>query len=370
MKCPGCGYESFDLLETCKHCGAPLVASVARAPADDPATTCWACASSRSAPASLRRRCSTTTRSRSERTDLDAATLISPAPAPSEDDGGPPFGSTTTFSRTRPRPRGPDAVPAPPTGPIRAASGRRPARICPGRPSLFPGADRGAEACGEPIIDRDDEVPERYWAPEVAGLGRRALALLVDQSLLLALLGVFFLGALAGAATQRPRHGFAPGRRRFAGVGPALRAARRAAQPRLLQLLSRVHGPHAGQGAGRHRGPNRRRRRPDLGPGDPALARCGPRPGVRRRRHLLGDFRAAPARLGRSDFRNGGRPAAAGTRRRGFPPLTVATREGSTRRHGWNPSGDGAGWTELRRPVHIDNPRGPRVPCVRCSGPR
>lgn len=47
----------------------------------------------------------------------------------------------------------------------------------------------------EPIIDRDEEVPERFWAPEVAGLDRRALALLVDQSLQLAILGVFFLGA-------------------------------------------------------------------------------------------------------------------------------------------------------------------------------
>jgi uncharacterized RDD family membrane protein YckC len=48
----------------------------------------------------------------------------------------------------------------------------------------------------ESIIDRDDEVPERYWSPEVAGLGRRALALLADQCLLLAVLGIFFLAAL------------------------------------------------------------------------------------------------------------------------------------------------------------------------------
>ena len=25
MKCPGCGYESLDLFETCKHCGPPPV---------------------------------------------------------------------------------------------------------------------------------------------------------------------------------------------------------------------------------------------------------------------------------------------------------------------------------------------------------
>ncbi len=51
-----------------------------------------------------------------------------------------------------------------------------------------------AAAPGEPIIDRDDEVPERYWAPEIAGLGRRALAFVADQSILAVLLGLFFLG--------------------------------------------------------------------------------------------------------------------------------------------------------------------------------
>jgi uncharacterized RDD family membrane protein YckC len=46
-----------------------------------------------------------------------------------------------------------------------------------------------------PIIDQDEEVPDRYWAPEVAGLGRRAAALLVDQAVIAAILGAFFLGA-------------------------------------------------------------------------------------------------------------------------------------------------------------------------------
>lgn len=54
-----------------------------------------------------------------------------------------------------------------------------------------------AAALCEPIIDRDDVVPERYWAPEIAGLSRRAIALLVDQSFLAAVLGLFFLGAFA-----------------------------------------------------------------------------------------------------------------------------------------------------------------------------
>ena len=55
--------------------------------------------------------------------------------------------------------------------------------------------DQPVDGGGGPVIDHDEEVPERYWAPEVAGLGRRALALLVDQALLLAALGFFFLGA-------------------------------------------------------------------------------------------------------------------------------------------------------------------------------
>ncbi|MHB8834522.1 MAG: RDD family protein [Candidatus Methylomirabilia bacterium] len=61
---------------------------------------------------------------------------------------------------------------------------------------VLPGEEHGHPVDLEPIIDRDDEVPERYWAPEIAGLGRRALALLVDQLLLAAVLGIFFLGAL------------------------------------------------------------------------------------------------------------------------------------------------------------------------------
>jgi uncharacterized RDD family membrane protein YckC len=61
---------------------------------------------------------------------------------------------------------------------------------------VFPDEELGSPADVGSIIDRDDEVPERYWAPEVAHLGQRALALLVDQCILAAVLGVFYLGAL------------------------------------------------------------------------------------------------------------------------------------------------------------------------------
>ena len=66
----------------------------------------------------------------------------------------------------------------------------------PGPAFSFAGEEPVGDAGGETVIDRDDEVPERFWGPEVAGLGRRSLALLVDQALLLAALGAFFLGAL------------------------------------------------------------------------------------------------------------------------------------------------------------------------------
>jgi hypothetical protein len=48
-----------------------------------------------------------------------------------------------------------------------------------------------AHAAGDddqPVVDRDDEIPDRFWAPEIAGLGRRAAALLVDQAILALLL--------------------------------------------------------------------------------------------------------------------------------------------------------------------------------------
>jgi uncharacterized RDD family membrane protein YckC len=61
---------------------------------------------------------------------------------------------------------------------------------------VIPDEEQDSPADVEPIIDRDDDVPDRYWAPEVAGLGQRALALLVDQCVLMVVLGIFFLGAL------------------------------------------------------------------------------------------------------------------------------------------------------------------------------
>ena len=79
MMCPGCKAESFELLETCKVCGTPMVAS---------------------------RRMTREIRAAGggelpEMLDQDAievgeddlaGALDSPAPDPASDDGGPPFG--------------------------------------------------------------------------------------------------------------------------------------------------------------------------------------------------------------------------------------------------------------------------------------
>jgi uncharacterized RDD family membrane protein YckC len=53
-----------------------------------------------------------------------------------------------------------------------------------------------AAAAVVPVIDREEDRPRHCSAPEVAGLGRRGAALLADQAILAAVLGMFFLGAL------------------------------------------------------------------------------------------------------------------------------------------------------------------------------
>jgi len=204
MKCPGCGYESFDLFETCKHCGSPMVATTVAPDASpiDPAADLpgLRLEAERSVPGLWvpgRRRRRTTPGIRVDRggdfvempdddalaigeADLDGA--LTAGPAAVEDYGGPPFQiDDDLFMERRP---GAPAVP-----------GRAPGTDLPGPAFAFPGEEPGTEAGVEPIINRYDEVPERYWAPQLAGLGRRALALLVDQSFLMAVLGIFFLGA-------------------------------------------------------------------------------------------------------------------------------------------------------------------------------
>ena len=219
MKCPGCGYESFDLLETCGRCGAPMVAAdvVPGAPPVDPADDVLSLRFEPDRPAPGlwvpgRGRRRTTPGIRVDRgvdfvemldddalevgeDDLDRELAVGPGSF--EEDGGPPFRiDDDLFVEHR---TGAADVPggAPGSAALADQGGfwKMAGADLPGPAFALPGEESGTEAGGEPIIDCDDEVPERYWAPEVAGLGRRALALLVDQSFLMAALGIFFLGA-------------------------------------------------------------------------------------------------------------------------------------------------------------------------------
>lgn len=65
------------------------------------------------------------------------------------------------------------------------------------------GAEFPAEAV--PVIDRVEEIPEQYWAAQGARFPRRFAALVADQALLAALLGLF----LCGGALALRREGIA-----------------------------------------------------------------------------------------------------------------------------------------------------------------
>ena len=259
------------MLETCKRCGAPMAGSrVRRAlpaldPADGPAGVALRAGALR-APASgsraTRRRPGGPRQAQRARRGLrrDARRrrdrgrgggsrhgVRRAGPVPSTMTTACPFGSTTICSRDGSR-GSRRARRQPPTGPIRAAAGRRSRRSARAGLRSPPGSRR--EAGGEPIIDRDDEVPERFWAPEVAGLGSaRALALLVDQLAVCWPCSGSFSSARSRRCVSTASTRTAPGRRRLAGVGPALRAARRGAQSLLFQ--SSFTGPRAARRARR-----------------------------------------------------------------------------------------------------------------------
>lgn len=190
MKCPRCGTENRERFEACRHCGLPLAANEAALPppANDPEEDL--------------------SRLRFEPEPSGVEELDDALEVGEEDFGGPRsdshgfteagddplfridddlfagYGSVTSEATgsevSLPHPEGWSVLGADLTVPAPALADEK----------------RGAPHEVEQIIDRDDEVPERYWAPEVAGIGRRALALLLDHVLMLAILGLFFLGAL------------------------------------------------------------------------------------------------------------------------------------------------------------------------------
>lgn len=235
MRCPGCGYVSFDILETCTQCGAPMVASgtrgapeAARGPATETAgdglpddlqslrleTPAGGATTGR--PDVARRRRPRPARAERVRSAGGEASVALPAAdalpvgdedlqevlargtaASAERDDGPEFRIDEELF--------PDAAPVSwaersegaPLALEPAGGGEWSSPLPdPDGPGLLL-EEEGSGWEGAPIIDRDEEVPERFWAPEVAGLGRRGLALLVDHALLGALLGVFFFGACA-----------------------------------------------------------------------------------------------------------------------------------------------------------------------------
>lgn len=220
MKCPGCGRESRNLLEACERCGAPMMATAAAPgpqpvdPADDLLGLRFE--PERSAPGQWlpghrRRRAAPGRRSEGGgefvgmlddaimvgEEDLDAP--VAAAPGSVADDCGPPFSIDDDLFAGLGAALSEASSPASGSADGAGHGGSYPAcgADLPGPAFALSAGPPGEQACGEPIIDRDDEIPERCWAPEVAGLGTRALAVLVDQSLLLLVLGAFYFGALA-----------------------------------------------------------------------------------------------------------------------------------------------------------------------------
>lgn len=219
MICPACGSTSLERLETCRRCGAPMAASAMGLPSGarqqvprDPGGDVLelrlepeVSSPRRRGPAGARRRPAPGEARGGdfvEMLDDDAIEvgegdldMALPGFHPVEDDGGPPFRiDDDLFAGCGLGLGGAPDVAASLAG--QGASCASPAAELPDPAFALFDEESGIAAGSEPIIDRDGEIPERYWAPEVAGLGRRALALLVDQALLAGSLGVFFLGAL------------------------------------------------------------------------------------------------------------------------------------------------------------------------------
>lgn len=191
MKCPRCGYSSSDRLETCIRCGTPMVATSGAAGAP-PA------GAARDVHAAL--------------LDVDSLEIAeheldaSLASRPGFDgkDGADGDDASHLFHLDDDLFKQFESTDAEAPWQVAGLAGwggqedspPEESEDLPGPALAFSGYERDLDGMGEPIIDRDDEVPERYWEPEVAGLGRRALALAVDQALLTAVLGLFYLGAL------------------------------------------------------------------------------------------------------------------------------------------------------------------------------
>lgn len=205
MKCRSCGYVSFDRAENCKRCGAPRTAPGAPAPATP----------AQPAAGSVEHEFP------DEPFNLDFSPAALAPAAPDRDQGrggGAPqledlIAQTVELDENDPAwPHGaldlepfPDAHAAPvfyiaDDLDLPGPSPRDPQGVLAPRSFVISEPQRLDDPAAGPIIDADDQIPDRYWATEVAGLGRRAAALGVDNVILSAITGLFFASALLALA--------------------------------------------------------------------------------------------------------------------------------------------------------------------------
>jgi uncharacterized RDD family membrane protein YckC len=179
MKCPACGYVSFDDLEECKKCGGPLH-SLDREPEKENVSLL--------------------------QEELFSPRLDEETLAEEEAGASPVMGDGLDDEEEQPAPSGEDNDFFPDQdSPVSVtASADRPAT---GEPPGFPAAEEEIPATVPPagpmpIIDDDSEIPEDLWVEEGAGFFTRLQALAVDLSILGGVLLLFLFSALLVLSTS------------------------------------------------------------------------------------------------------------------------------------------------------------------------
>lgn len=191
MKCRACGYIGFEPSDICGNCGAPTAAAASPPPLPLEASLPLPFSPPPGdAPAVAPRRRKARRPSSSKKAAAARAATGAEAPAEaaealevSEQDLDLPVVSRSVMPAPAAAAPAPAADPAAASAPLSSQLSFSPDG---GEPE-FPWIDAA-------VIDRVEEVPERFWAPDGAGLFRRAAALLVDLALLAILLGLFLLG--------------------------------------------------------------------------------------------------------------------------------------------------------------------------------
>jgi uncharacterized RDD family membrane protein YckC len=194
VKCRACGYIGFEPSDTCGNCGAPTAAAGAPPPSlplqqQLPLGPQLAEAAATAPPPRQRKARRSPVPNAPKKTAAEAAGRgVPPGEAPETLEVSDRDLDLPRMSRSGcPAPGVAASVPA--AGPAAAPA---PLAI----PLSYPpdGGEPALPWTDAAVIDRVEEVPERFWAPDGAGLFRRATALLVDLALLAFLLGLFLLG--------------------------------------------------------------------------------------------------------------------------------------------------------------------------------